>query len=597
MSARGTSQAGASGHPPTAATRVTRAGARATAATTADGKAQSPSAKSGRPATAGEQARHALTSRNCMAENEQTTHCELLKNFKRILDKYGAAIPEDLYLALQSFATLLQENAGSELITKKAIETVAQRMEEKMEASLEKSIAKLSNLAENLSVNQKEIQGSASSLSNTSEALQKVARDIDHNTKEAKDTSTQLTSSVTTYKEALLSKGNVNGVASTQPGPRYQEDPRLTRDLDRKQRQILIEFNKSFTEDKSGVELREKINAALTDMETPPPEGTKVQEINKLRNGGVVLQLSSKEAAAWLREPANEEMFLRRMDTDASIKDRSFPILVPRVPLSFDPNNQDHLREVESVNDLPAKAISKARWIKPEYRRHPKQKFAFATLSLSSATEANRLIRDGMYVCSTRTFPKRLKYEPRQCMKCRKWGHYASECHATINTCGTCGGDHTTRDCEEPNKKYCVACRSAEHASWDRNCPEFQRKSAHFDELHPENALTYFPTDESWTLNARPDKIPLEERFPKRFSVGLPPVQQVTRTRTREAPRRRQRKRAAGKEAGMQGTLDQYMEPSRYVRPGNSEQGEVEQNNEDEERETNALIRSDSWIE
>jgi hypothetical protein len=53
-----------------------------------------------------------------------------------------------------------------------------------------------------------------------------------------------------------------------------------------------------------------------------------------------------------------------------------------------------------------------------------------------------------------------------------------------------------------------VACRTDDHASWDRMCPEFLRKSTHFDELHPENALTYFPTDANWTLSKRPEKIP-----------------------------------------------------------------------------------------
>ncbi|KAF8262949.1 hypothetical protein EI94DRAFT_1599952 [Lactarius quietus] len=233
----------------------------------------------------------------------------------------------------------------------------------------------------------------------------------------------------------------------------------------------------------------------------------------------------TKEAVTWLRDPINEAAFTCKLEANAYIKDRAYPILIPRVPLSFDPDNQEHLREVKSINDLPPKTISKAQWIKPAYRRSSNQKFTYATISLSSATEANRLIRDGMYICSSRTLPKRLKYKPKQCMKCRKWGHYASDCQATVNTCSTCGGDHMTKDCTEPNKRFCVACHSEEHASWDRSCPEFQRKSTHFDELHPENALKYFPTDEDWTLNARSERIPMENRFPDKYSVGLPQMQ------------------------------------------------------------------------
>ena len=140
------------------------------------------------------------------------------------------------------------------------------------------------------------------------------------------------------------------------------------------------------------------------------------------------------------------------------------------------------------VNNLAPNTVCKARWIKPIYRRHPKQLVAHTTITLSSASEANRLIRDGMNICSSRTYPTRLKYKPKQCMKCCKWGHFAAECHAKDDTCGTCGENHVTKECTDNGK---------------RSCLEFRRKSAHFDELHPENALTYFPTEESWTVTKR----------------------------------------------------------------------------------------------
>jgi hypothetical protein len=175
--------------------------------------------------------------------------------------------------------------------------------------------------------------------------------------------------------------------------------------------------------------------------------------------------------------------------------------------------------------------------------------------------EANRLLKDGMYICSTRTYPKRLKYEPKQCMKCRRWGHFASECHATSDTCGTCGGEHATRDCEESDKRYCISCRSNDHASWDRACPEFQRKSAQFDEMHPENALTYFPTEESWTLNARPERIPLDDRFPSKYAVGsLPPPSRMERQPPTRPIERGRKRHMASKDNGKQGTLDGYIE-------------------------------------
>jgi hypothetical protein len=42
--------------------------------------------------------------------------------------------------------------------------------------------------------------------------------------------------------------------------------------------------------------------------------------------------------------------------------------------------------------------------------------------------------------------------------------------------------------------------------------------------MHPENNMVYFPTDERWTLTSRPDRIPLEERFPQRFAINSLPL-------------------------------------------------------------------------
>ena len=135
---------------------------------------------------------------------------------------------------------------------------------------------------------------------------------------------------------------------------RANADPRQTRDLNCKQYQRLLKLSKEYTESQSVVDLKEKLNAALASTSPPPPEGTKVQEINKLRNGGLVIQLMTKEATAWLCEPTNKSAFLNKFDTNASIKNKACPILVLRVPISFDPNKQEHLWKIEAVNDLPA---------------------------------------------------------------------------------------------------------------------------------------------------------------------------------------------------------------------------------------------------
>jgi hypothetical protein len=175
-----------------------------------------------------------------------------------------------------------------------------------------------------------------------------------------------------------------------------------------------------------------------------------------------------------------------------------------------------------------------------------------------------------------------MKQEPSQCLKCRKWGHFANKCLATKDTCGTCGGDHWTNACNETNKRYCAPCKSNSHASWDRQCPEFLKRCASFDESHPENTLKYFPMDEPWIKVVRPPKIPFADRFPSHFAVGsLPPPNQ---DKQRENPTRQIKQRRNCRtppRASGQTAITSFYEPNRsQARSDHSEatasEGEVD---------------------
>ncbi|KAN0141824.1 hypothetical protein V8E53_000286 [Lactarius tabidus] len=157
--------------------RTTRASTKATVTTNTEQKNLSPIAKKGKPAT---------------AADEQTTPDALYKIFQSILDKFNTSLPEDVLLTLQAFAALLQESASSEQITKKAIDAVAQWIQDKVEATLEKSLNKMSTMAESLVANQEDLQGSTTALSGTTDTLQKLAQDIGNSMKETTVASSQL---------------------------------------------------------------------------------------------------------------------------------------------------------------------------------------------------------------------------------------------------------------------------------------------------------------------------------------------------------------------------------------------------------------------
>ena len=263
----------------------------------------------------------------------------------------------------------MQEGQGNEQITKKVINAVAQRVEEQIEVMLEKSLNKLSSMVKSFVTNQKDLQELMSNIMGAAETLQKLTQELGDSAKEASATSNQLSTIMTSYKEALLSVGNRSTQESQAKAARMNIDPRLTRDLDQKQCQILLELNKEYSESKSGTNLKAKINTVLANVTPTPPEGTKVLEINKLHNRGIALQSPTKDAAGWMHEHNNIAAFIKELGTEVHVKGRVFPILIPRVPLSFDLEDKEHLREVESANNLPPRVITKAQWIKPIYRR------------------------------------------------------------------------------------------------------------------------------------------------------------------------------------------------------------------------------------
>ena len=75
----------------------------------------------------------------------------------------------------------------------------------------------------------------------------------------------------------------------------------------------------------------------------------------------MIIQLATKQIADWLCEPFNKIEFTNKFEGNVQIKDRAYPLLVPRIPLTFDPSNPEHIHEIEEANNLAPFTISKAR--------------------------------------------------------------------------------------------------------------------------------------------------------------------------------------------------------------------------------------------
>ncbi len=79
----------------------------------------------------------------------------------------------------------------------------------------------------------------------------------------------------------------------------------------------------------------------------------------------MLLQLNTKQAANWLRDAGVETKFTEKFAKDSFFVSRNYNIIVPRMPIIFNPKNEEHLWEIEKCNNLNPNAIRKARWIKP----------------------------------------------------------------------------------------------------------------------------------------------------------------------------------------------------------------------------------------
>jgi hypothetical protein len=120
----------------------------------------------------------------------------------------------------------------------------------------------------------------------------------------------------------------------------------------------------------------------------------------------------TKEAALWVREVGNKETFANAFSKGAHIREQEYSLLAPRVPLTFEPENSAHLREIEEANLLLGHIIRRVRWIKPAAHRRTGQTSAHAILVVTSVDITNKMIKDSLSICSNLIRPMKQKQEP-----------------------------------------------------------------------------------------------------------------------------------------------------------------------------------------
>ena len=162
-------------------------------------------------------------------------------------------------------------------------------MSAQIDSAVERGMQKLSSLIDDSLANQKDIQNSVKRLGEVAEDIHKVTEEVSKNLAEASDTSNKLTEMVGSYKDMLLdalcpqSTSKVMGANHSTPA-----DPRITRDIERKSKQVLVDiFNKEVV-NQSLEELNAKFNKLIKEADDgEKPEGdAEVQQIIKLKKWG-----------------------------------------------------------------------------------------------------------------------------------------------------------------------------------------------------------------------------------------------------------------------------------------------------------------------
>lgn len=237
----------------------------------------------------------------------------------------------------------------------------------------------------------------------------------------------------------------------------------------------------------------------LTFGDTDEGAQIKVAGIRKLRNGGVVLEMNTREAAIKVKERKND--FEKNLGGTSILKNREWATLAEYVPITHKTDSIFERRDIEISCNLDRNSLTSTRWIKPTEKRSHTQQTAHLILRWTSSMAANEAIKNGIIVNGKRANVRKLDPEPRRCLNCQKFGtgHLAANCPSKT-VCGTCGKEHRSSQCYEadPTNHYCENCHKKGHASWSRDCPDFTKRRIGMQ--NEEGKYRYYVVeDEEWT--------------------------------------------------------------------------------------------------
>ena len=319
--------------------------------------------------------------------------------------------------------------AVAHLLTSGLHEGIAQGVARSIAKLLKHSIASMTvDIRENLELHAGKLAEAAESQTTIAQSMQKTQENMAESAKQA---ATQAKS----YSQAVATPHSPHP-QSTPPVTHSQLQIQNREQI--KRRQVLIDFEK--TEDlELGIMDEKTLHRKATDALNTclaVSEHTGVVKLKAgtlLRNGGLLLELNSDEAAGWLKSDRVIGTFLKELGSGVNIKNRTYQVIVQFAPVSFDPMDGEHIRSFEENNNIASGSIAKMEWIKPVKNRKPDQKVATLRVFHRDAESANAILKHGAHVFSRRVKPRRPHKEPIRCLRCHKFGHDVEHEDGVVN--------------------------------------------------------------------------------------------------------------------------------------------------------------------
>ncbi|KIK37467.1 hypothetical protein CY34DRAFT_92670, partial [Suillus luteus UH-Slu-Lm8-n1] len=262
------------------------------------------------------------------------------------------SIPISVTNAIRAVAFILKRQAASE-IAEVVAELAAKHLSEALSSSIVNSV--VAAIAPQVAA----VHSTAENLRDTLEKSEKLSERIE---------------------EALLQRPP-STQTSPMPQPTYSSiaasnlPPSFDKAAARaalRAKQILIDptpGHSLFPPDATNAVIAKRLSDALIEIcSSDTPTGS-VRSIQRLRNGGLIVELDNEQLAGWLKGPTGRILLETHLDSSASIRDRTYSVVVQFLLVSYEIEREDFPRLIERENHLQPNAIASIRWIKPPQRR------------------------------------------------------------------------------------------------------------------------------------------------------------------------------------------------------------------------------------